>query len=365
MKRFYLLVPILTAVTALFAGTASAADEKEDILARFDRELLIVMSGFAEARESGVSSAFRQDYMNTFEKFVQDANTLQGIVVDLGIGEDFNLATHARNLRTSFQTPVRLQTPANSKSSSSNQNRSKSSGSSTDKANDPLSRMTGKSLSEHAGDMTATAGLSASQNQMTAGFSFRMAGNAIQTLSMLGFGLRNGKYSVSPRYRRILPYLELRRDVEYFNASYEHFDSLVGVGFWRLDFEKRLKRMTKLAAQIQPVYRAYFPDKTGSISTEAERLARVYTRYIEYVRAIEQADSQTSRLNTNSSSAFDQIRTSSIPDKGLILKDYDTAASYFAGFFADMDSIDWTVNPFSESGPAKENEAKPAAKTSN
>ena len=362
MKRFNLLVPILTAIAALFAGTASAADEKEDILARFDRELLTVMSGFAEARESGVSSAFRQEYLSTFDKFVKDANTLQGIVVELGIGEDLNLATHARNIRTAFNAPAQTAATGNS---TNQRDKKSSSGSAVSKANDPLSRMTGKSLSEYTGlGGTSASGSASSQNQSPAGFSFHMAGNAVQTLSSLGFGLRNGKYSVSPRCRRILPYLELKRDVEYFNASYEHFDSLIEIGVWRADFEKRLKRMTKLAAQVQPVYRAYFPDKTVSLSTEAERLARVYNKFIEYVKAVAQAEQDTSRMNGNTN-AFNQIRQSNIPDKGLILKDYDTAESRFAEFFADMDSIDWTVNPFSESGPAKDDAVKPLAKASN
>ena len=363
MKRLNLLVPILTAVAALLAGTASAADEKEDILARFDRELLTVMSGFAEARESGVSSAFRQEYLSTFDKFVKDANTLQGIVVELGIGEDLNLATHARNIRTAFQTPA--QTAASGSSSNQKGNSKSSSGSAVSKANDPLSRMTGKSLSEYTGIGGASpSGSASAQSQSPAGFSFHMAGNAVQTLSSLGFGLRSGKYSVSPRCRRILPYLELKRDVEYFNASYEHFDSLIEIGVWRTDFEKRLKRMSKLAAQVQPVYRAYFPDKSVSLSAEAERLTRVYNKFIEYVKAVAQAEQQSSRLNENNS-AFDKVRQSNIPDKGLILKDYDTAASHFAEFFADMDSIDWTVNPFSESGPAQDDMVKLPAKTSN
>lgn len=364
MKRLNLLVPILTAVAALLAGTASAADEKEDILARFDRELLTVMSGFAEARESGVSSAFRQEYLSTFDKFVKDANTLQGIVVELGIGEDLNLATHARNIRTAFQTPAQTATTSGNSSNQKDRNSRTSSGSAAAKASDPLSRMTGKSLSEYTGiGGASSSGSSSAQNQSPAGFSFHMAGNAVQTLSSLGFGLRSGKYSVSPRYRRILPYLELKRDVEYFNASYEHFDSLIEIGVWRTDFEKRLKRMSKLAAQVQPVYRAYFPDKSVSLSAEAERLTRVYNKFIEYVKAVAQAEQQSSRMNSNTN-AFDKVRQSNIPDKGLILKDYDTAASHFAEFFADMDSIDWTVNPFSESGPAKDDMIKLPAKAS-
>ena len=366
MKRFYLLVPILTAVAALFAGTASAADEKEDILARFDRELLMVMSGFAEARESGVSSAFRQEYLSTFDAFVRDANTLQGIVVELGIGEDLNLATHARNIRAAFNAPV--QTAASGGSSNQRDRNRSSSGSAVTKANDPLSRMTGQSLSDYAGiggGRTSSSGSSSAQSQTPAGFSFHLAGSAVQTLSSLGFGLRNGKYSVSPRCRRILPYLELKRDVEYFNTSYEHFDSLIEIAVWRNDFEKRLKRMTRLAAQVQPVYRAYFPDKSVSIGTEAERLARVYNKFIEYVKAVAQSEQQSNRLNSTNSNAFDQVRQSNIPDKGLILKDYDTAAARFAEFFADMDSVDWTVNPFSDSGPAKDDEVKLPAKTSN
>ena len=366
MKRLNLLVPILTAVAALFAGTASAADEKEDILARFDRELLTVMSGFAEARESGVSSAFRQEYLSTFDKFVKDANTLQGIVVELGIGEDLNLATHARNIRTAFQTPVQTATAASGSSSNQKNNRNSrtSTGSAAAKASDPLSRMTGKSLSEYTGiGGASSSGSTSAQSQSPAGFSFHMAGNAVQTLSSLGFGLRSGKYSVSPRYRRILPYLELKRDVEYFNASYEHFDSLIEIGVWRTDFEKRLKRMSKLAAQVQPVYRAYFPNKSVSLSAEAERLTRVYNKFIEYVRAVAQAEQQSSRMSGNNN-AFDKVRQSNIPDKGLILKDYDTAASRFAEFFADMDSIDWTVNPFSESGPAKDDMVTLPAKSS-
>ena len=367
MKRLNLLVPILTAVAALFAGTASAADEKEDILARFDRELLTVMSGFAEARESNASSTFRLDYQNTLEKFVQDANTLQNVVVELGIGEDLNLTTHARNLRSAFLVPVRLQLPINTvPGTATNQknqkNNNKSSGSSVKKANDPLSNMTGKSLSEHAGTMMDSAGFSSTQNQMSTGFSFRMAGNAIQTLSSLGFGVRNGKYSVSPRYRRILPYLELKRDIEYYIASCEHFDSLLEVSVWRIDFEKRLSRMSKLAAQIQPIYRVYFPNKSGSITTEVDRLSRVYKRYIEYLRASKQAETQSNK-NINSSK-FDQVRTTKVPDKGLILKDYDTAVAYFTDFFADMDSVDWTVNPFSESGPVKDDAIKLPEKTS-
>ena len=67
---------------------------------------------------------------------------------------------------------------------------------------------------------------------------------------------------------------------------------------------------------------------------------------------------------SGNNNAFDKVRQSNIPDKGLILKDYDTAASRFAEFFADMDSIDWTVNPFSESGPAKDDMVTLPAKSS-
>ena len=340
MKRLNLFVPIMTAA-ALLAGAVSAADEKDDILARFDRELLIVMSGFAEARESGVSSAFRQEYLGTLDKFVSDANTLQKIVTDLGIGEDISPASHARNIRSAFQAPVQsAETTANQKDKKK---------SSVAKANDPLSRLTGKSLSEHTG-LDSGGSTGSAQNRSSAGFSFHMAGNAVQTLSSLGFGHRSGNnYSVSPRYRKILPYLEFKRDVEYFNASYEHFDSLIEIPVWRTDFEKRLKRMTKLAAQIQPVYRAYFPRKSISAGTEADRLSRVYSRFVDYVKAVNQAEQAGSRLNNNA--AFDQVRQSSIPDKGLILKDYDTAATRLSEFIADMDSVDWTVNPFSEAGP--------------
>ena len=109
--------------------------------------------------------------------------------------------------------------------------------------------------------------------------------------------------------------------------------------------------MSKLAVQIQPVYRAYFPGKSVSIGTEADRLARVYSKYVEYVKAAEQAQQASTRMNSNNS-AFDQIRQSAIPDKGLILKDYDTAATRLAEFFADMDSVDWTAKPFSADGPA-------------
>ena len=347
MKRLNLFVPVLAAVAALFAGTMSAADEKEDILARFDRELLIVMSGFAEARESGVSSAFRQEYISSLDRFVSDANTLQGIATELGIGEDLNLGTHARNSRTAFQTPVQstATTTSTGLKNGSSKNSGKSSG--VTKQNDPLSRMTGKSLSEHTGLGSASGTSSAGGGtHSSAGFSFHMAGSAVQTLSSLGFALRSGKYSVSPRFRRILPYLEFKRDVDYFNASYEHFDSLIEIPVWRTDFEKRLKRMATLAIKIQPVYRRYFPGKSISAGAEAERLARVYNRFVDYVRAVEDANKASERMSNNTS-AFEQVRQSSIPDKGLILKDYDTAANHLAEFFADMDSIDWTVKPFS------------------
>ena len=359
MKFLKQIVPGLAVVAAtLFAGAASAADEKEDLLTRFDRELLILMSGFAEAHEAGVSSTFRQEYLSTFDAFVKDANRLQEIAVGLGIGEDLNIATHARNIRTAFQTPPAMNASTGIMSNRKDKEKDKKSGTTNDDmANNPLYRLTGKTLSDHADVMAS----SIPQKQSTVGFSFHMAGSAVQTLSSLGFRLRDGKYTVSPRYRRILPYLELKRDVEYFNASYEHFDSLIEVGVWRTDFEKRLSRMTQLAAQVQPVYRAYFPKKTGSVITEADRLSRVYKKFIEYMKAVDQANTQSSRLSS-STNAFDQIRQSNIPDKGLILKDYDTAAAYFAEFFADMDSIDWTVNPFSESGPAKDGAAKTTAK---
>lgn len=345
MKRSNLFVPMLAAAVALFTGTASAADENEDILARFDRELLAVMSGFAEARESAVSSAFRQEYLGTLDRFVNDANTLQGIVTDLGIGEDLSPATHARNIRTAFQAPVQT-----AETTTSNQRDRKQSN--VSKANDPLSRMTGKSLSEYAGLGTSGSTSSSAASRTSAGFSFHMAGSTVQTLSSLGFALRSGKYSVSPRYRKILPYLEFKRDVEYFNASYEHFDSLIEIPVWRSDFEKRLKRMTKLAVQVQPVYRAYFPGKSVSAGTEAERLARVYNKFVEYVKAVAQTQQANNRLNNDNKSAFDQVRQSNIPDKGLILKDYDTAATHLAEFFADMDSVDWTTKPFSAESSA-------------
>ena len=363
MKRLILFVPILAAAAALFAGTVSAADEKEDILARFDRELLIVMSGFAEARESGVSSAFRQNYISSLDKFISDANTLQNIVTELGIGEDLSLGTHARNIRTAFQAPV-----VQNEQTSNQKNGTKSSGkSNVAKANDPLSRMTGKSLSEHTGlgSSGSSSGLNPSSAQLPAGFSFHMAGNAVQTLSSLGFAVRSGKYSVSPRCRNILPYLEFKRDVEYFDASYEHFDTLIDIPVWRTDFEKRLKRMSKLAIQIQQVYRAYFPGKSVSATAEAERLSRVYTRFVDYVKAQERDQQTSSRMNNNTNSAFDQIRQSNFQDKGLILKDYDTAASNLAVFFADMDSIDWTIKPFSAEGASANGMVKIPAKGSN
>ena len=360
MKRLNLLVPMLTAVLVLFSGTASAAEEKEDLLARFDRELLTVMSGFSLARESGVSSAFRQEYMGTFDRFISDANTLQGIINELGIGEDLAPATHARNIREAFQAPVQ--------SASKPQTKKEAQKDSVAKANDPLARMTGKSLSEYTGIGSAspTGSAGSSLNRMPAGFSFHMAGNAVQTLSSLGFGLRNGKYSVSPRFRNILPYLELKRDVEYFNTSYEHFDTLIANPVWRTDFEKRLKRMSRLAIQVQPVYRAYFPRKTLSLGSEADRLTKVYNGFVEYVRATQQAEQDSNRMNGNTN-AFNQIRQSNIPDKGVILRDYDTAARGFAEIFADMDSVDWTVNPFSEKGPAAEkgDEVKLPEKKSN
>lgn len=354
MKRSNLFVPILAAAAALFAGTVSAADEKEDILARFDRELLIVMSGFAEARESAVSSSFRQEYISSLDRFVSDANILQNTITELGIGEDLSPATHARNIRTAFQTPVR--TAAAATTTSNQRDRNKTASNAT-KANDPLSRMTGKSLSEYTGLGSASgaaSGTGSAQSSSPAGFSFHMAGNTVQTLSSLGFAVRNGKYTVSPRYRNILPYLEFKRDVEYFNASYEHFDTLIDIPVWRTDFEKRLKRMSRLAIQIQPVYRAYFPGKTVSATTEAERLARVYSRFIDYIKAVED-NRKTNERMSNNTSAFDQVRQSSVPDKGLILKDYDTAAGNLAEFIADMDSVDWTVKPFSADKAAKSN----------
>ena len=352
MKRLNLFVPMLAVAGALFAGTVSAADEKGDILVRFDRELLSVMSGFAEARESGVSSAFRQEYIGTLDRFISDANTLQKIITDLGIGEDLNPATHARNIRTAFQAPVQAAEPA-----TTNQKDKKKSA--TAQANNPLARITGQSLSEYAGLGTSGSGSTAATTagRTSAGFSFHMAGNTVQTLSSLGFAHRSGNYSVSPRYRKILPYLEFKRDVEYFNASYEHFDSLIDIPVWRSDFEKRLKRMTKLAIQIQPVYRVYFPGKALSASTEAERLARVYSRFVEYIKAVAQAQQADNRLNKDNKSAFNQVRQTSIPDKGLILKDYDTAATHLAEFFADMDSIDWTTKPFSAEPSAASGDA--------
>ena len=360
MKLPKTFVTMLTAAIVLFSGAASAAQEKEDLLARFDRELLIVMSGFAEAHESGVSSAFRQEYLGTLERFVSDANTLQGIINELGIGEDLAPATHARNIREAFQAPVQSASP----SSTTKKNQQKDSAA---KANDPLSRMTGKSLSEYngLGSQTGTGSGGTVMTRMPAGFSFHMAGNVVQTLSSLGFGLRNGKYSVSPRCRRILPYLELKRDVEYFNTSYEHFDTLISNPVWRPDFEKRLKRMSRLAIQVQPVYRAYFPDKSLSIGAEVERLTKVYNKFVEYVKATQQAEQANTRLGGNS--AFDQVRQSNIPDKGLILRDYRAAAARFAEIFADMDSVDWTVSPFSEKGPAaeKDDEVKLPAKKTN
>ena len=361
MKLPKSFVPMLTAVLVLFSGAASAAEEKEELLARFDRELLTVMSGFSLAREAGVSSAFRQEYLGTLDRLVSDANTLQGIINELGIGEDLAPATHARNIRTAFQAPVQsASTPQTKKEAQKQQ-------SAVAKANDPLARMTGKSLSEHTGLGAAspTGSGGSAINQTPAGFSFHMAGNAVQTLSSLGFGLRGGKYAVSPRFRNILPYLELKRDVEYFNTSYEHFDTLISNPVWRTDFEKRLKRMSRLASQVQPVYRAYFPGKNISIGAEADRLTKVYNRFVEYVRATRQAEQTNTRLSGNS--AFDQVRQSNIPDKGLILRDYDTAARVFAEIFADMDSVDWTVNPFSENGPAAEkgDEVKLPAKKSN
>lgn len=359
MKRLNLFVPVLAAATALFAGTVSAADEKEDILARFDRELLLVMSGFAEARESGVSSSFRQSYLSSLDRFVSDANTLQKTIQDLGIGEDLNPATHARNIRIAFQTPIQNTAATSSNQKSGNKKNSKSSAA---KTSDPATRLTGQSLNEFTG--LGTSPVTGTVNQSPAGFSFHMAGHTVQTLSSLGFAVRNGKYSVSPRYRNILPYLEFKRCAEYFNISYEHFDTLIENTAWRTDFEKCLKRMSKLASKIQPVYRAYFPDKTISASTEAERLSLVYSRFVEYVKASEDARKAREHLNEDHA-GFEKVRQAQIPDKGQILKDYDTAASKLAEFFSDMDSIDWTVKPFSADASPADGTVRIPSKSSN
>jgi len=353
MKFLKTLPSLLTALLlSLAAFPAAGADEPENLLGRFDRELLTVMSGFAAARDTGVSSSFRQNYLSTLDKFVSDAAALQDIASELGIGEDLNLAVHARTIRESLQIPPK----SAAENSKQKDNKKKSN---VAKANDPLSRITGASLSEYAG-LGGGSGSAASGAQLRAGFAFRMAGNAVQTLSSLGFGLRNGKYSVAPRYRRILPYLELKRCVEYFNASYENFDTLTANSLWKSDFEKRLKRMSSLAATVQPVYGAAFPSKAITISTETERLASVYRRYLEYVKAVEQANETNSRLSNTSNTAFGQIRQSNIPDKGAILHDYDTAATRLAQVFADMDSVDWTVHPFSAEIGSMEKGAKKA-----
>ena len=355
MKFLKTLPSLLTALLlSLAAFPAAAADEPENLLERFDRELLTVMSGFAAAREADVSSSFRQNYLSTLDKFVSDAAALQDIASELGIGEDLNLAVHARTIRESLQIPPKS---ASDDSKQKDNNKKKSN---VAKANDPLSRITGSSLSEYAGLGGSSSGSTASGAQLHAGFAFRMAGNAVQTLSSLGFGLRNGKYSVAPRYRRILPYLELKRCVEYFNASYENFDTLTANSLWKSDFEKKLKRMTKLAATVQPVYGAAFPSKAITISTETERLGSVYRRYLEYVKAVEQANETNSRLSNTSNTAFGQIRQANIPDKGAILRDYDTAATRLAQVFADMDSVDWTVHPFSAEIGSMEKGAKKA-----
>lgn len=354
MKFPKTLPSLLTALLlSLAAFPVAAADEPENLLERFDRELLTVMSGFAAAREADVGSAFRQSYLSSLDKFVSDAAALQDIASELGIGEDLNLAAHARTVRESLKIPPK----SAADDSKQKDNRKKSN---VAKANDPLSRITGSSLSDYAGLGGSSSGSAASGAQFHAGFAFRMAGSAVQTLSSLGFGLRNGKYSVAPRYRRILPYLELKRCVEYFNASYENFDTLTANPLWKSDFEKRLKRMSKLAATVQPVYGAAFPSKAITISAETERLTGVYRRYLEYVKAVEQANETNSRLSNTSSTAFGQIRQSNIPDKGAILRDYDTAATRLAQVFADMDSVDWTEHPFSAEIGSME---KPSGKT--
>ena len=356
MKFLKTLPSLLTALLlSLAAFPAAAADEPENLLERFDRELLTVMSGFAAAREAGVSSSFRQSYLSSLDKFVSDAAALQEIASELGIGEDLNLAVHARTIRESLQIPPKS---ASDDSKQKDNNKKKSN---VAKANDPLSRITGSSLSEYAGLGGGSSSSSAASGaQLHAGFAFRMAGNAVQTLSSLGFGLRNGKYSVAPRYRRILPYLELKRCVDYFNASYENFDTLTANPLWKSDFEKRLKRMNKLAATVQPVYGAAFPSKGIAISAETERLGSVYRRYLEYVKAVEQANEANSRLSSSGNTAFGQIRQSNIPDKGAILRDYDTAASRLTSVFADMDSVDWTAQPFSAEVASQERGAKKA-----
>lgn len=365
MKHLKTFLPTILAVLAsLFSGTAYSADEKDDLLIRFDRELLTIMSGFAAAREEPQSSAFRQEYTGALNRFISDAATLQEIAVKLGIGEDLDLGVHARNIRNAFQEPVRTET---STSANTKQNKKKNNG--PKEAINPIYGLTGKTLSEQTGFWESSDGNSGSvsiqRSQTPAGYSFRMAGNAVQTLSQLGFGLRNGKYSVSPKYRRILPYLELKRDVEYYNVSYEHFDTLISVPAWRNDFDKRLKRMVKLAIQIQPVYRTYFPRKSISLGGEAERLARVYAKFIEYVKAVEQSEQESLR-GSNNTATYNQASRTTIPDRGAILRDYDTAASRFAEFFADMDSIDWTANEFSGNGSSENaGEAKSPAKSSN
>ena len=346
MKFMKAFQPLLAAILlSLAAFPAAAADEQGNLLERFDREFLVVMSGFASARAAGVSSAFRQNFLSSLDQFSTDAAALQGIISELGIGEDLNLATHARTIRESFQ----VQSQGQTKPIEVKDNKKKSN---TSKANDPFSRMMGTSLGEYA------AGLgTGTSTPFQAGFAFHMTGNAIQTLSSLGLAVRNGKYSVAPQYRKILPYLEFKRCVEYYNASYENFDTLTRNPLWQSDFERRLRRMSRLAAIVQPVYIAVFPGKAVTITAENDRLASVYRRYLEYVKAVEEANKTSSRLgNSGTNSAFTQIRQANIPDKGAILRDYDTAASKLAAVFADMDSIDWTTRPFSAEqpdGPAK------------
>ena len=106
------------------------------------------------------------------------------------------------------------------------------------------------------------------------------------------------------------------------------------------------------------MYNANFPGKNVSLSAETERLNSVYRKYLDYVKAVEQANQTNSRLGSGNSSAFGQIRQANIPDKGAILHDYDVAASRLAAVFADMDSVDWTTRPFSANPAGADKTAK-------
>lgn len=369
---------LITVVLCCMVGTlASAADSSGDtaLLDRFENSLMDVMAMFEVAHDSSAGSDMRKMFNDALTDLQAQASALQKAIDPLNLGQDIAPVAHVGQVGSAFRMSSLNMLQQETRTSSPSKN---------SKLDNALSDK-----------LSMTSGGGSMNFSERSGMIFRLLSNDVQALRELDFRMRSGRYSVSPQYTHILPYLEFKREYLNFRMNFSQIERLRDDRNWVNDQEKILIRMKSLAGKIQPVFHAYCPEESKSVSLSSCMTAfnTIFHDNSSLVLSsgtlgletglpsngrnstgIGVSVSENDLLFKTLSTSINNAQTGSKKDKNTTaavrenkrddsVKKAEAAFDDMLVFFEAMDKIDWRTCEFS-STPAKRASAKEAATSS-